>query len=233
MAKSKGFKHEGLHSSGLTGPSSSRRALPLSVLRLSRPAPSPPCIPEIRNRSIKFLGRDPRRASREGQGTAASTRARSQARGRADRLTAPGAVGQWERAHRGCLATRWRRGGAGGDAGAVDAERARRGGRELGARGPSIARAAPGERPVGRRRASRPLGSPRGRVFESRHPGWGVFVSEEDLRDSDSGVPSPQRPRSLSFLPPYPFITHLLPLSLRISLCGFPELVDESRLTSF
>lgn len=139
MAKSEGFKHEGLHSSGLTGPSSSRRALPLSVLRLSRPAPSPPCIPEIRNRSIKFLGRDPRRASREGQGTAASTRARSQARGRADRLTAPGAVGQWERAHRGCLATRWRRGGAGGDAGAVDAERARRGGRELGARGPSIA----------------------------------------------------------------------------------------------
>lgn len=128
MAKSDGFKHGGLHSSGLTGPSSSRRALPLSVLRLSRPAPSPPCIPEIRNRSIKFLGRDPRRASREGQGTAASTRARSQARGRADRLTAPGAVGQWERAHRGCLATRWRRGGAGGDASAVDAERARRGG---------------------------------------------------------------------------------------------------------
>lgn len=126
-AKSEDFKHGGLHSSGLTRPSSSRlllgirspprRALPLSVLRLSRPAPSPPCIPEIRNRSIKFLGRDPRCASREGQGTAASTRARSQARGRADRLTAPETVGQWERAHRGCLATRWRRGGSSAPAG--------------------------------------------------------------------------------------------------------------------
>lgn len=103
--------------------------------------------------------------------------------------------------------------------------RVQRGGRELGARGPSIASEAPGERPVGRRRASRPLDSPRRRGFESRRPGWGVFVSEEDLRDRDGWVASPQRPRSLSFLPPYLFITSLLPLTLRISLCGFPGLV--------
>lgn len=89
-------------------------------------------------------------------------------------------------------------------------------GRELGARGPSIARAAPGERPVGRCQASRPLGSPRRRGFESRRPGWGVFVSEEDLRDRNSGVASPQRPRSLSFLPPYLFITSFLPLTLSL-----------------
>lgn len=198
------------NSSGVSGP---RRALPLSVLRLSRPAPSPPCTPEIRNRSIKFLGRDPRRASGEGQGTAASTRARSQARGRANRLTAPGAVGQWERAHRGCLAARWWRGGAGGggECRRIDAEHARQGGRELSARGPSIARAAPGERPVGRRRARRPLGSPRRRRFESRRPVWGVFVSEEDLRDRDSGWPLPSvLVLSPSFLPTFSLLLFFL-----------------------